>query len=140
MTITPAQIHEGMNLRVTTTGERLSGLQANSVYHMTWCDVANGEYVLYGHDRDGKNHQIRVHQDFVTMCCVELTPEQMPESVMTICYRKEDVWPDKECAMFFYRDCINNSEGAELTRYINVYLALEDGAKVADDGVCPYVI
>lgn len=133
MAITPAQIHESMNVRITDLGQRLSGVQAGGVYHVTWCDIPNGKYTLFGHDRDGKNYQHLTEQVFITMCCEELTPEQMPDSVSTVCYGHEEVWPDRECAMFFYRDAIANSEGAELERYLDIYKQLDRGAKIARD-------
>ena len=54
------------------------------------------------------------------------------DKVKITCYGKTDVMERKD-AMNYYRDCIDNSEGSERERYMNIFLGLLDGLTEVND-------
>ena len=54
------------------------------------------------------------------------------DKVKITCYGKTDVM-ERSKAIRFYRDCMDNSEGCERERYVNIFLGLIDGLTEVSD-------
>ena len=55
------------------------------------------------------------------------------EIIKVICYGQEEIYTDRKKAMKFYRECADNSEGAERERYVNILFDLMDGKTLCTD-------
>lgn len=55
------------------------------------------------------------------------------ECITTITYGQKEKWGNRNEAVAFFINCIENSEGAERNRYVNVLLDLLHGKNVCSD-------
>ena len=53
--------------------------------------------------------------------------------VKTICYGKERTFDERQEAIDFYEDCVQNSEGSERERYVEILTDLRNGKQVCTD-------
>lgn len=53
--------------------------------------------------------------------------------VKVICYGKETTYDDRQEAVDFYEDCLQNSEGSERERYLEILLDLRSGKAICSD-------
>ena len=54
------------------------------------------------------------------------------DMVTIICYRKEETM-SRSAAIEEFMDCVNNSEGHERNRYVNILMDLLDGKTICSD-------
>lgn len=53
--------------------------------------------------------------------------------VTCICYGKAQTFPSRRAAQNFYWDCVENSEGSERERYLNILAKLHRGEDNCSD-------
>lgn len=54
--------------------------------------------------------------------------------ITVICYGEREEWDNRDEAIYHYKECVANSDGAERDRYVNILIDLLDGLVLCSDG------
>lgn len=53
--------------------------------------------------------------------------------ITIICYGKKEEWDNRDEAIYHFKECVVNSEGAERDRYVNILIGLLEGQVLCSD-------